>query len=686
MGQAQSQPKTDELEVHAGPVLPHSELGFAVEMHADLVNDVGRRDAKGQPKWRLLRPNAQTLVLNDKYSMTRDEAAVHKLTFMYFVLKSEERIRDFFTFMDPESRARVAGEFADLLWTRCRDVFEQWQKQLDNIWCALPGLEHETAPRVRQWLKDRNQPSTGSPGELYARFCAFRTASLRPIPQILAWLDKMGIDYHDDASLAVKIYTAAHMRGGDLPPMPAGLTPSADPFEMIRSRLLQASNALYQDAAARKIILWPDDASAQQAALRWVKDPSRLSLFRSKNLPRSVLWDLLYNSGVRCLTPRTPTRVLDRVYREVVCHDVAPQLLQVCSKLSCPEDLRASIGDSKLRLVMFRDKVQDPLNYARNAFLQSAFQEQETPEEYLDKLLEYGTIWMLHAAHPYKLTEAQAANVARNAGCADKQELLSRVQEALNEVYLKSWLADRGIASEKLSFDEMMEKYRDLCMRCYLTPASNTVPQDCHDVLPPEIIQGFVQSLFTTRGSDSRDQEEKTRDPLIRALRLFTHDFNPEDSDDQMRLRKMANFLQVPLTSDEEVLASQVLSAILNRLSQNDNDKLVDLLLAQDSQNQRQFPTLTRKLRELSRRNKLKIDLFAKPDVVESLLTAQQKRERLIELGLRQMNDALTEEQARVASAELLDEYANRDLLMEIAKLHLSRPVAPDESAMSLFS
>lgn len=672
MGQAASR-QAETLETQVAQPVPHPELGFVFETHVDFVSDPAQRDASGQPKWRLLRPNSRTLVLNDKYALTPDEVDVLKVGLMYYVLKSEDTIRDFFTVMDAESRARVAGEAAEVLWQRGRNAFERWRRTLDDVFCALPGLEFETAPRVRQWLRDRGQSDKGSPGELYARFCAFRTGTLKPTPVIFSWLDRMGLDYHDNPSVGIQLYTAAHMRGEDLPALGAAKNKPLDPFAALRERLLQESNALYADMDMRKLLLLPESASAR--GLKFVRYRAQLSVFRSKHLPRTVLWDLLNNAGVTCLPAQTPTRVLDRLYRELMTDDatVNPRLLRRCLALASKPGT-----DPNLELVLRREQMRDPLRYARDRFIQHSFQEPKSPDEYVDKLLEYGAIWFFHPSHPLTLSKEQGAALATAAGFASEPELIERIEAGLTEDFLHSWLEDRGIAvAPGLSLQTMLNKYRDLCMMCY-GPAGNK--DRCLDVLSVDdlkTVDVWPQASQTQQTAPQAAQAEE--DALLTALRLYTLDFDPDNSEDAARLRKMARLLRVDPSGDEDEVASRVVSALQARLAQDNNAILLDLLLQEHHGQSYQMPsTMTRKFRELSRVNRKRIDAVT-PASIQALLTNPTRFDALLKLGYNPADD----EQAKRDAAALLDTYVSRELLNQIAQLHLSKPfTAP--SALSL--
>src|ERR1043165_948112 len=126
------------LETQTQPVQPHPVLGFPVQIHADLVHDISRRDSQGNPKWKLLRPNSQTLVLNENYSFeSEDEQLLLKLWFLYSTLQSRDKMRDFFYFSTAEQRQRQPQpeEQRRVLSTgfrSFRDVYDRWNRTLER--------------------------------------------------------------------------------------------------------------------------------------------------------------------------------------------------------------------------------------------------------------------------------------------------------------------------------------------------------------------------------------------------------------------------------------------------------------------------------------------------------------------------------------------------------------------------
>ena len=695
MGQNPSR-ELDTLEIQAGKPEPHPDLGFLLELNADLVDDATRRDSTGEPKWRLARPNSKTLVLNSKYKLSADESMVHKLWLMYSVLKTEGRIREFFTFMPPEERTRVAGDLAPLLWSQCRDVFERWQRELDQLWCALPGLESdvELAPKLRQWLRERNQSDVGLPSELYARFCAFKNGSLKPTPKILAFLTALGMDWNRDRALAVKLYTAAHLPGSSLP---GKQDPRQDPLQLLRARLLAASNKLYQNRDFRRFLLCPEDQEAQKIGERWMISGAKRDLLRSRHLPRTVLWDLLFNAGIRCLSERTPSRVLDRVYRELLSSSLEPTMLRWCAELASAVDPSSRVGQAQalaLRVMLLREDVAEKVRYARQGFLDAAFEEPESCAEYVDKLLEHGCLFLLNDTS--RFSPEHLSGIMRAIGCQSANELDARMREALCENYLYSWLDDRHVQCRGLAKNWMLDQYRIMSLACL------TGSPECKDPFfaAHGLIAGAQQHVEQEDPEDQRAQRdqrarqragqtaESEQDLLKRALRMFTVDFDPEEREDQDRLHRMATCLGVSRQCqdrlcDESELASQVLTALHQKLVGNEH--LVDLLL-QESADPASFQSLVRKLRELSKYNQQKITVVREPATLAQMF--RQQTGILLDLAKSGTDARLglsgSDAEKMEKLAELLDLYVSRDLLVKIARLHSSKPVADSSSARTL--
>jgi hypothetical protein len=615
------------LECQLGQAKQHPALGFVCELEARFVGDLARQDAAGRPKWRLARPNANLVTLNPEYDLSPEEAAVHKLWFLYQSLRNERAgpeasLREFFWFSDYDTRCVVAQRvkqptlseperFRDL-----RRVFESWQAQSREF---------------------------GDPAVAVAVPCALKTGSLRPLPRVLEAVGPVT----DSPRVAVQLFASAMQQ-----------TPS---LCAMRDELLRESNRRFACAKFRRALLCPEDCTKKGATLE-----------RARHVPRSVLWDLLQTAGLP-LSVRTPTRVLDLLYREILCPEIPPKVLLWAVELQDTPN--------KLQLVLLREKFQDLLRYARRGYLESAFEEQASCEEFVDKLLEHGCVWLLDSLSP-----AARAEVLKAAGCGDQgTDLEARLREALSKEFLESWLRDRGVPfPEGSPVDALLEKYRTASFGCLFGQG------DCPD---PEFPR-----LLRARAAEKEKEETKVAEGtpdenLLRALRLFTLDFNAQDREDAARLERLLRLLELDdvcgdAKCDDEELASKVATKLLGRLDTESGRATLCQYLGNQYLGQQASLALSlpQAVDELSRRNRYKIAQMRKASVLLKLVSAAQQASLVPQLTQLDLGKAQTEEQARALVSALVDDYVSREYFLRVARLQLARPVTDEELTLSVLT
>lgn len=611
------------LECQLGQAKQHPALGFVCELEARFVGDLARQDAAGRPKWRLARPNANLVTLNPEYDLSPEEAAVHKLWFLYQSLRNERAgpeasLREFFWFSDYDTRCVVAQRakqptlseperFRDL-----RRVFESWQAQ----------------SRAEKEQFGESYPAVAVP-------CALKTGSLRPLPRVLEAVGPVT----DSPRVAVKLFASAMQQ-----------TPS---LCAMRDELLRESNRRFACAKFRRALLCPEDCAKKGATLE-----------RARHVPRSVLWDLLQTAGLP-LSVRTPTRVLDLLYREILCPEIPPKVLLWAVELQDTPN--------KLQLVLLREKFQDLLRYARRGYLESAFEEQASCEEFVDKLLEHGCVWLLDSLSP-----AARAEVLKAAGCGDQgTDLEARLREALSKEFLESWLRDRGVPfPEGSPVEALLEKYRTASFGCLFGQG------DCPD---PE----FPRLLRAQETKAAAPDKNAADENLTRALRLFTLDFNAEDREDTARLERLLRLLELDdvcgdAKCDDEELASKVATKLLGRLDTDSGRATLCQYLGNQSLGKQ--ASLPLAVDELSRRNRYKIAQMRKASVLLKLVSAAQQASLVPQLEQLDLGKAQTEEQARALVSALVDDYVSREYFLRVARFQLTRPVTDEEPTLSVLT
>jgi hypothetical protein len=607
------------LECQLGAAQAHPALGFVAELDAKFVGDLSRQDAKGRPKWKLLRPNACTVVLNPDYDLSPEECAVHKLWFLYQTLQDghgqaqpglrdqslrDQSLRDFFWFSDHATRASVAkrlqqpalvDNFRDL-----RDVFERWQ--------ASNAKQDPTA----------------------ARCCAMKMGTLTPVPRVADVL----VGVTQSPRVATKLFAAAVLQQS---------------LSAMRDELLKESNRKFACAQFRRALLCPEACEKRGA---WLE--------RARHLPRSVLWELLRTAGLT-LSPRTPVRVLDLMFREVMCPEMQPRLLLWATEL----------GSHKLRLVLLRDKLQDTIKYARQTYLEQGFQEPSSCEELVDKLLEHGCLWLLDS-----LSAQERAELEQSAGCVSGS-LEARLREALSAEFLESWLRDRGIAfSPQDPVQTLLEKYRAASFGCLFGQGA------CPD---PD----FPRWLKPKPGPSNPQAEAQPAHYFHTALRLFTFDFNAQDREDRARLSRMLSLLECDemcgdSKCEDEELASRVATKLLSKLETDAGRAALCALLgipAVESQR-----GVQQRLQELSQRNRHKISQLRKASVLLKLVSAAQQGSLGPQLEQLNLGKTETEQQARALTAQLVEDYVSREYFLRVARLQLARPVTDDEPVLTILT
>ena len=676
------------LETQTQPVQPHPVLGFPVQIHADLVHDISRRDSQGNPKWKLLRPNSQTLVLNENYSFeSEDEQLLLKLWFLYSTLQSRDKMRDFFYFSTAEQRQRQPQpeEQRRVLSTgfrSFRDVYDRWNRTLERTCGAGNSVSGSDLGDLglEQWLQQRGFSGERSRGwgssghELCAKTCAFKTGRLDMTPQVQSWLKTVQLDSSATTSDAIRLFVASQVQ-----------QPADGPYAKLRLELLRQANSAYEQISVRKLLLCPDQLNALS------------NLTRSKILPRRVLWDLLTNAGVRNLSAKTTaTRLLDRVFREIVCPDLEPRLLAALAGPGSPgsrSQFDILVFEPGLRKMILKQRFLDTLLFSREFYIESGFREEPCCEEYVDKLLEYGCLWLLYEPSlAAKFSEQDIAAVAKEAGCLTREQLVSRLQACLSREYLISWLLDRlpGRPSrdvESMTLAELTAEYRRISLGCLLGTS-------CPD---PEF-PGFEEKKSEPGPGPEQPQlvPEPTEDEKFeRALRLHTMQIDYSSPQGMARLRRVLDLLKLDSkcgAEQQQCSNEQLGDKVINKINEilvasEAKQKILDRVLVQEGATVRPEATREEKLEILSKINANKIRILDDAATVRELLRLSGQDDKLVWNKLKELKlvDELKEQQdVKAELARLVEDYTDRALLLQLAKQTLERDIQPTESVYSV--
>lgn len=324
--------------------------------------------------------------------------------------------------------------------------------------------------------------------------------------------------------------------------------------------------------------------------------------------------------------------------------------------------------------------------------MHTGFQETESCEEYVDKLLEYGCVFLLEKHEMFSAENLEA--IATCAGCASGALLVTKLQNLLDFDFLESWLEDRGHSPatlQALSVDKMFDLYREISLGCLFG-------QTCPDPNFPTVLvlrQAIPQAMEQQqpeagelKQEEHEEHEQITEFEFAQALSLYTAHYSSENPADNKRNLRIAALLRVdpqcgqsPCDSNE--LGAKIATRLMQLLTQEKYlNRLNELVEAQQG-------NVVMALRALSRENRAKLDTLQSAQTLKDLFALRQNTEalwsKLVELKLARGAFPGTA-QVQDYFVNLLDTYVpDKVFLRQLVSGQLQVPVASFATSRDLF-
>lgn len=636
-----------EVSTANGPVA-HRQLGFPVTFPVDLVFDADKtgQDAnkKVAQKWMWYNSDADKLMLNPFYKLDPIETEFFILHFIIQTLKTEASMEAFYGPQTTEyQRMRMVGgsqQTYDLMTSDdFKRTYNKWALQNSTYWCNLSGLNgDDLVKNVKGWLRDRNQPTSGSaPHELFARFCALSTMSLKPAPRIMRWAAALKLGLEQDPDAAVRIYCRVHLLASSSPSSNGLNTRPVreDPFWILKNELIREANQSLKQHDIRELVKtrkWQGPVPG----LPLCGDPnemrSQVALFRFKHVSRDYLTLAITNL----------THVLDIQGYDTQRHssrenDLVLGVLMGQKPVTAIKKIPEFVSFTHRDWGTLQDDVE---GYSGSARKQQPIRFNDMDDmQYIDYLLEYGfPNLVMSSLFPHEVLRAVAAHLQINE--EDIEDVRSKVIDVLSdhltEPWLESWLEDRNFSTVEDAnlplqsrIDFLRRKYLDYSSCLYLDSPDETclrLAEKISDSLRPNF-KMFNEASASKKLIEVPEMKATTEDigeaatmftdpKLIEALHLIS---DTVFSDDPLRLQRLCAILNIPY--NEETANLKVFEVLIARLSPDSS--LLDVLINMTSEGPKslfdpldpQRVNVIKKLQLLTRVNQLRREAMSLPQV-----------------------------------------------------------------------